>query len=206
MLSHQTLLDIWDLSDEDIKKCGYFCGSLNDCRSERPVPPVRGAKVDASKEASVDKHDCNFEHCRQDSCIKARISPVSHLVTSYSLSDDDDVNVKSVSSCVSEKTVCDWCNWSNELQLSWCENCGHVVNSSQDKYETKDHLCNHKEQTSVNSMYPGTKNFTSSYGRCLESRAKNSCYQRHWKTSSLSQSPTKQCIPKIGTAGKHQCM
>ena len=200
MLSHQTLLDIWDLSDEDIKKYGYFCGRLNE--SECPVPPVRGAKVDALKEAPVYKHDYDFEHCRQD---KARISPVSHLVTSYSLSDDDDMNVKSVSSCVREKTVCDWCNWSNELQLSWCENCGHVVNSSQDKCETKD-LCNHKVQTSVNS---GTKNSTSSYSRthrCLESRAKYSSYQRHWKTSSLSKSPTKQFIPKIGTASKYQCM
>ncbi|XP_065904347.1 uncharacterized protein [Dysidea avara] len=218
MFSHQTLLDIWNLNHEDINR--YCCGKLNDCRSEQSDAAIgtiqsamRGAEVNVLKEVPVDKHDHDFGHYTQDPlpCVKPRTSQVSHL--DASLSDDNDMSLEGLcnsnGSCTSEKTVCDWCNWTNVLQLSWCENCGHVINSSQDKYERKGQIHNQEVQTFVNSMcysYPGTKNnSTSSYGRthcCLESRTKNNSYQRHWKTSSLTKPPTKHLLPKIGTAMK----
>jgi len=204
MLSHKTLLDIWDLSHEDIKRCDYW---LNDFRSEQNDATISMVPVCAAESTLVDEHGSDFEQCEQDALFSVK-TPVSHPDSSYSLSDDE-MSFKSFSSCVSEKTVCEWCSWTNELQLSWCENCGRVVNSSKDKCKSKNHLLDHKVQTSVNSVYPEIKNNSTSsiYGRthrCLESRTKNSSYQRHWKTSSLTKSPTKQLIPKFDTASKSQ--
>ena len=210
-MTHKTLLDVWELSQEDIKQYVYCCGGQNnsndDGRSE-PNDPIIGG-IDPSipdeelgvlKEASVSKHGYDFTHYRRNPLpsVEALIPQVSHLYR-------DDVSFVGgcVSDSASEKTVCNWCNWTNELQLSWCENCGRVINSSQDSFKMKDdpcRSCDHQLQALNSINYPATKtSSTSRTHRCSEMHYKSSSYHRHWRTSSLAKSPAKHLLPKNGT-------
>ena len=84
--------------------------------------------------------------------------------------------------------VCDWCHCVNEMRLSWCENCGRVMNKDQ-QYSSSGPLnsdtqildsSNHSNtQTNFAGYYTNTKT-----SRCTQLQAHCGSYQRHWKKSS----------------------
>ena len=88
--------------------------------------------------------------------------------------------------------VCDWCHCVNEMRLSWCENCGRVINKDQQYSLSRDPLNSDTQildsshhgntQTNLTSLadyYTNTKT-----SRCTRLQAHCGAYQRHWKKSS----------------------
>ena len=103
---------------------------------------------------------------------------------------NDDVSLQENVQSRSESLVaiCDWCQCVNELKLSWCENCGRVINTDQEysPYKNGDtHVLysSHYGDTQTNrksqSCFSNTKT-----SECTQLQAQGDSYQRHWKKSS----------------------
>ena len=87
------------------------------------------------------------------------------------------------------KVICNWCHYVNELKLSWCENCGRVMNKDQQYSSCKNPL---NSDTQNSSYYGNTQTSLTSLGclghtktrKCTQLQARCDSYQRHWKKSS----------------------
>ena len=88
--------------------------------------------------------------------------------------------------------VCDWCHCVNELRLSWCENCGRVINKDQQYSSSKEPLnsdthildSSHHGNTQTNFTSLGDGYISTKTSRCTRLQAHCDSYQRHWKKSS----------------------
>ena len=91
-----------------------------------------------------------------------------------------------------ESDICDWCHCVNELRLSWCENCGRVINKDQEYLPCRELLNGGTQEVLVSSHYGNTQTNCASWSyfsntktsRPTQLQAQCDSYQRHWKKSS----------------------
>ena len=149
-------------------------------------------KFEAPTEIS-EEHDEETEFCKRCSPTSHN-QPVENDAPKLSINTScSPLDVEYESEAGSEAIdVCDWCHCVNELRLSWCENCGRVINKDQQYSSCRDPL-NSGTQILDSSHYGNTQtNFTSLAGyhnnaktsKCTQLQAHGDSYQRHWKKSS----------------------
>ena len=218
-VSPKALLDLWGINDDDIKRY-RICGKLNDprtidartnplscslykprykqtdanylCRDRKMDVPsnlefVGGDGAQHKFEAPTgisEENDEETDLCKRYLPIQLVKSDTNEPSNEYSQLVGQD------RSELQNKVICDWCNYVNELKLSWCENCGRVINNKDQRYGScKDAL---NSDTQDSSYYGYTQTNMTSLGclghtktrKCTKLQARCDSYQRHWKKSS----------------------
>ena len=205
--SFQAVLDLWGVND-DIKGYGlrrklndplsnrlykhkdqkedYFCNFKT--VSERKLNVLENAEL-LTDHGAQDRFEAptglSSQYTSQCSVVH-QIQSVENNVTE--LNDDvpcSHLNVRR------ENNICDWCHCVNELRLSWCENCGHVINKDQEYFPCRE-LLNDGTQVLVSSHYGNTQTNSASWSYFSNTKtsspaklqAQCGSYQRHWKKSS----------------------
>ena len=214
-VSSKALLDLWGINDDDIKRyricrkltdpssCSlytqidatesYLCSISSPEHAREHVPDRKMAVLNNLKLVGGDGAQHKFEapttgideeNDEETNFCKRYlpIQPTNDLSNEYSQLNGQDR---------SETTqICDWCHCVNELKLSWCENCGRVINNDQQYSSCKDPL--NSGNTQESSYYGNTQTNLTSLGslghtktrKCTQLKVRCDSYQRHWKKSS----------------------
>ena len=213
-VSSNTLLDLWGINDDDIKRyriCRKLADPLscpsykrtevreNYTRTISSSEPVSDRKTNVldnvelfTGHGALNKFEAltgissgiSEEHDEETDFSK-RYSPANQIQPvendAIKLSNDLYSYLPLESEAGSEVIdVCDWCHCVNELRLSWCENCGRVINKDQQYSSCRDPL-NSDTQIFDSSHYGNTQ---TNLSKCTQLKAQSDSYQRHWKKSS----------------------
>ena len=180
----------------------YFCsvssfkpvpeGTLNEAELQTGRGAQEGlrSRLEAPAENST-QYDENATSLHAHRSAVHEIKPVENSPTSNN--GDRSLQVDVRSRYESEViAICRWCHCENQLKLSWCENCGRVINEDQ-KYSPCRDLLKGGTQTLDSSHYGNAQtnrewwsNFSNTQtSKYTQLQAQGNSYLRHWKKSSF---------------------
>lgn len=183
--SSKTLLDLWGVSDDDVKRYrGFRIESNNTLTSlfyERrdinekylctvsSLETVSGRKLNSldnsepiyvTRNGAQDKFEAHTAPSNKRKDFSNHFPPVHHTQSIESntteLANSDQCLQLDGQDESAVIDICDWCHCMNELRLSWCENCGRVISKEQ-QHSTGIHLLNCGTQVLDSSYHGNTK-------------------------------------------------